>query len=71
MPRRQPEYRAGRSHHDFLVNLAVSRRALEDAFRTTFSPGPSTPLPTPPVQPDLLQSLLVEKYANPEWIERF
>ena len=37
MPRRQPEYRAGRSHEDFLVNLPLARHELANAIRNTFS----------------------------------
>ena len=42
MPRRQPEYRAGRSHEDFLVNLPLNRHELADAIRNTFSSGASS-----------------------------
>jgi lipoate-protein ligase A len=70
MPRRQPEYRAGRSHEDFLVNLPLPRQKLADTIRNAFSTGPSA-LPAPSVQPALLQSLLSEKFSNREWIERF
>ena len=41
IPRRQPEYRAGRSHADFLVNLALPRQQLADAIRSTFADGAS------------------------------
>ena len=70
MPRRQPEYRAGRSHGDFLVNLALPRQKLADTIRNAFSAGASA-LPAPSVQPALLQSLLSEKFSNRQWIERF
>jgi lipoate-protein ligase A len=70
MPRRQPEYRAGRSHADFLVNLALDRTVLADAIQNTFSSG-EYHLPEPSVPPELLQSLLSEKFLNRQWIERF
>lgn len=70
MPRRQPEYRAGRSHGDFLINLALPRQKLADTIRNTFSTG-ATALPAPFVQPELLQTLLSEKFSNREWTERF
>jgi lipoate-protein ligase A len=70
-PQRQPAYRRGRTHHDFLCNLGLPRQALVDALR----PGPS-----PCVGVDdwdllrcplaLLPSLLSEKFANRRWIER-
>jgi lipoate-protein ligase A len=72
MPRRQPEYRAGRSHADFLVNLTVSRDQLASAIQHTFAiEDVKLAAPVPPVQPSLLQSLLSEKFLNRQWIERF
>jgi lipoate---protein ligase len=70
MPRRQPEYRAGRSHGDFLINLALPRQMLADTIRNAFSPGTSVATVSS-AQPALLQSLLSEKFSNREWIERF
>ena len=70
IPRRQPEYRAGRSHADFLVNLALPRQQLADAIRNAFADGASTRT-APAVPPTLVQSLLDEKFSNREWIERF
>ena len=70
MPRRQPEYRAGRSHGDFLVNLPLPRQQLADTIRNAFSSGADA-LPAPSVPPALLESLLSEKFSNREWIERF
>ncbi len=70
MPRRQPEYRAGRSHGDFLINLALPRQILADTIRDTFSPGTSVSTESF-AQPALLESLLSEKFSNREWIERF
>jgi lipoate-protein ligase A len=35
-PPRQPEYRRGRSHHEFLVNLLVSRAALCQAITASW-----------------------------------
>jgi lipoate---protein ligase len=70
MPGRQPDYRAGRSHGDFLVNLALSRHELANAIQSTFATGESD-LATPSVPPELLESLLSEKFLNRQWIERF
>jgi len=70
MPRRQPDYREGRSHTEFLVNLCLSRQNLANAIRTTFSSG-ATDFPVPSAQSALVQSLLSEKFLNREWIERF
>ncbi len=70
MPRRQPEYRAGRSHEDFLTNLALPAHELADTIRNTLSPVASVAT-VPLVQPARLESLLTEKFSNREWIERF
>jgi lipoate---protein ligase len=70
IPSRQPEYRAGRSHQDFLVNLPLNPHELADTIRKAFFPG-ETELPAPSVPPALLESLLSEKFRNREWIERF
>ena len=70
MPRRQPEYRSGRSHGDFLVNLAFNRHELEAGLRNTLGAG-MIDCPAPDVPPELIQSLLSEKFLNREWIERF
>jgi lipoate-protein ligase A len=32
MPPRQPEYRGGRSHREFVANLPIARQSLEDAI---------------------------------------
>ncbi|MGP0067202.1 MAG: biotin/lipoate A/B protein ligase family protein [Isosphaeraceae bacterium] len=69
-PARQPAYRQGRAHRDFLSNLELPREALVDVLRPGDSPcaGPSPALDAPM---RLLPSLLAEKYANPAWVERF
>jgi lipoate-protein ligase A len=70
VPRKQPSYRQGRTHQDFLSNLELSRQALVEAICPSGQPchnvfdalsGPMA----------LLPSLLAEKYANRAWIERF
>jgi lipoate---protein ligase len=71
-PAKQPEYRQGRPHDDFVCNLGLSRRAIVEALR----PGPAaclldleaaTALRGPM---EALPSLLAEKFANPNWIAR-
>lgn len=63
MPPRQPEYRAQRSHADFLTNLPVDRaevcHALADQFRVT---GQATGWPQ-----SLTQQLVRERYAADSW----
>jgi lipoate---protein ligase len=70
IPTRQPAYRQGRAHCDFVSNLELTRQALVEVLRPGDSPcsGPSPALDGPM---SLLPSLVAEKYANPAWIERF
>lgn len=35
---RQPEYRAGRDHRDFVTNLPLAREAIKNAIQTAWSP---------------------------------
>lgn len=69
LPARQPAYRRGRSHEDFLMNLRISRTLLCDLLRAAWCPS-SLPPATSDVPQDLLENLLAEKFANRSWIER-
>jgi lipoate-protein ligase A len=72
VPLRQPAYRRDRPHDAFLCNVDLPRQALVDALR----PGP-LPCPVGDASPSLLgpmtllPELLAERFANPEWVERF
>ena len=71
MPARQPDYRRGRPHAEFLCNLDVLRHVLIEALR----PGPAGCLGPEAAMTlrgpmEMLPSLLAEKFANPDWIER-
>jgi lipoate-protein ligase A len=66
MPARQPDYRAGRNHDAFLINLDRSRDWLRYRLRTVWQADeerPSWP-------GDEVRRLVEEKYARREWIER-
>ena len=66
-PVRQPEYRAGRTHADFLTNLGLPSEEIKLRLARCWNatkPGSRRRLPD-------LTRLLREKYANPRWIERF
>jgi lipoate-protein ligase A len=69
IPKRQPAYRAGRAHQDFLSNVGLSRKILSDAIGKESSLGSYRPgagaLPL-----ELVGSLVSEKYSNTVWIER-
>jgi lipoate-protein ligase A len=66
IPARQPEYRRGRAHQDFLRNLGLPRKILVDAIQADCFPGTCSPAALA-----LVESLLTERFANRAWIERF
>jgi len=67
---RQPEYRAARSHRDFVANLPVKRDALSAALAEAFEARE----PLAPTELATLfavaQTLAVEKYGDRGWTER-
>jgi lipoate-protein ligase A len=63
MPSKQPDYRANRSHSDFLVNLRVSARDVTLALRRGWQAA--TPLSEIPLE--RIRNLVRDKYATPEW----
>ena len=65
-PLRQPHYRAGRSHDNFLANLDVSGVAMKQCLTSQWNAQGQPPgLPE-----DRLRRLVTEKYGTPEWIRR-
>ena len=68
IPARQPAYRVGRTHEDFLMNLDLSRTIVHDLICSAWSPA--TLFPASDVPHDLLETLLTERFANRSWIER-
>ncbi len=69
IPRRQPDYRHGRGHLEFLSNLGLPRTILKDAIRDGFGAGPLSS-GAPALPRGLMEALLAEKFANRTWIER-
>ncbi len=65
MPSRQPDYREGRPHGLFLMNLPASAEAVKDALRQTWSAGTALD-----VLPDY-QRLVAEKYLRNDWNLKF
>jgi lipoate-protein ligase A len=66
-PPRQPDYRAGRAHAEFTMNLNLSAAEIKPRLARCWNaskPGRVRELPD-------LTLLLREKYANRQWIERF
>jgi lipoate-protein ligase A len=65
MPSRPPDYRQGRPHHRFLMNLDVAASALQDALREAWAAH--TPLSEAPD----CQRLIEEKYTREDWNLKF
>ena len=65
-PPRQPEYRAGRTHADFLLNLPLSATELKRRLRTAWgADAEQSSWPEAEVR-----RLVADKYASPEWTRR-
>ncbi len=73
IPARQPDYRRGRAHAEFLCNLGTgpARPGRSPPARISCHAG-SDPAPTTTLRGpmEILPSLLAERFANPDWIER-
>jgi lipoate-protein ligase A len=65
MPSRQPDYRAGRPHDQFLMNLGVAASAVKGALREAWSAH------TPLLDVPDCQRLIAEKYARDDWNLKF
>jgi lipoate-protein ligase A len=65
-PPRQPEYRANRSHSEFVTNLPIGREALCEAVQEAFD-AKETLAEWPR---DKTARLVEEKYARDEWNRR-
>ncbi|WP_337177270.1 lipoate--protein ligase family protein [Paludisphaera sp.] len=68
-PSRQPAYRGGRTHEEFLRNIPLRRRILIESIRSAWSH--STVLTATSILPqDRLETLRAERFGNRSWIER-
>jgi lipoate-protein ligase A len=66
MPSRQPDYRAGRAHDKFLVNLRMDAQTLKQRLRSVWRAETiREALPECSVR-----QLVAQKYGQPSWIER-
>lgn len=65
-PAKQPPYRQGRDHHDFLVNLGPTTVAIRDAIQRAWPVEARQESEIPAFLPDLVQ----EKFGDPCWIFR-
>ncbi len=67
MPSRQPDYRVGRTHSDFLMNLKVPAHLIKTALLECWKAAePVTELPFPEIA-----TLARDKYARAEWNYKF
>lgn len=69
-PAREPAYRRGRSHEDFLMNLGAERKIVLDSLRRAWI-DPTRNAQVVAAPGDLVETLVREKYSNRAWIERF
>jgi lipoate-protein ligase A len=65
-PPRQPEYRAGRPHLDFLTNLPLHRDEVKQQLRHIWMAS-QTRLTWPDAA---VRQLVVDKFSNPQWTRR-
>ncbi|MGD0744889.1 MAG: lipoate--protein ligase family protein [Verrucomicrobiota bacterium] len=67
MPSKQPDYRQRRAHANFLTNLNVPAEEVKAALQKAWHAG--LPLKKPPLERTAV--LARDKYATPEWNQRF
>jgi lipoate-protein ligase A len=67
MPSKAPDYRRHRSHTDFLVNLGIDRRILSRELRTIWKAEQEASAPPP----RMIDELVRQRYARPEWNRKF
>jgi lipoate---protein ligase len=70
VPSRQPAYRRARRHEDFLANLELTEACLAQAIRAAWL-NPTEPVELADVPWDGVERLLMEKYRDRAWVERF
>ena len=67
-PERQPAYREGRPHGEFVANLGVPREDLVAALRSAWGICGDEPAPNLPEM--LVSDLVRDKFALPGWVDR-
>jgi lipoate-protein ligase A len=67
MPSRVPEYRAARSHLDFVRNLELPAELVKNVLRDCW--GVTREIKNPPL--DRIKSLVETRYGRPDWNEKF
>jgi lipoate-protein ligase A len=67
MPSKQPNYRKGRTHVDFLANLDIPADSVKHALQTAWRAG----APLEAVPHDQIARLAHDKYATKKWNSKF
>lgn len=68
-PVRQPTYRLGRAHGDFVTNVPLDRAGLLSAVRSAWL-DQATPDRPPTVPTDLVDALVRDRFSNSDWTTR-
>ena len=69
IPARQPAYRAGRPHENFLTRLELPRESLVQAIREAWRVC-AVPSEVSPALDLAARDLATSRFGHPEWIER-
>lgn len=67
MPSHQPDYRAGRSHHEFVTNLSLPAAAVKAALAAEWNAAGQ--VTNPPMKE--IEKLAREKYSTHDWNYKF
>jgi lipoate---protein ligase len=67
MPTRQPRYRQNRAHHDFLTNIEIDSGTLKNTLKETWRAD----VEFKDVPTRRIRELVENRYARPEWTEKF
>jgi lipoate-protein ligase A len=67
MPSKEPTYRGGRSHLDFLTNLRAKPEAVKSVLRESWSANEESQI----LPQDAVRRLAAEKYSCAEWNLKF
>ena len=67
-PKRQPDYRDGRPHEEFVTTIPLERDTIVDACRAAWD---AEPRDGDEIRIAYVEKLVATKYADPAWVERF
>jgi len=67
LPSKQPEYRGGRAHGEFLCNLGISEKALRDALQSEWQ----AQRPLSGLSENEIVELVSRRYKRDDWNEKF